>query len=167
MHGAIADGAGAAQSRSDDATSWHARHRVHAPSRSMRWATSAALLAPKATAGFMNGVRPVSKQCVQRYNFFMGSMTAVVLALCSSRHLISASTPSSSSSPRNFFRRTCGPVGGPRVNNSRGKGRNSHTLFGSLARESMTYPETWVASVGCSASSLVTKSTKAANTDWP
>ena len=165
MHGAIADGTGAAQARSDDATSWHARHRVHAPSWSMRCTTSVTLLAPKATAGFMHGVRPVSKQCVHRYNFFMGSMPAVVFAFCCSRDLTSASALFRSSSPRNFLNRTCGPVGGPRVKSSRGKGRNSHTLFGSLARESMTYPATWVASVGCSTSSLVTKSTKAASTD--
>jgi len=66
-----------------------------------------------------------------------------------------------------FFRRTCGRVGGPREKSSSGKGRNNHTMTGSLARESMTYPETCVSSVGCSASSLVTKSTKAASTDCP
>ena len=80
VHGAIAEGGGAVQRRSADATSWQARQRVHAPSRWMYWATSAALLAPKATAGFMNCVRPVSKQCVQRYNFFIGSLSDVCLA---------------------------------------------------------------------------------------
>ena len=167
MHGVFAGWVCVEETWSDDATSWQARHRVHAPRLLIYWATSAALLAPKATAGFMNGVRPERRQCVQRYNFFVGSMTAVVFALWSSRRLVSASTSSRLSSPRNFCRRTCGSVGGPLVNNSRGKARNSHTVIGFLARESMTYPETWVSSVGCSASSLVTKSTKAADTDCP
>ena len=168
MRGVFAEGDGAAGSlRLFDAISLQVRHLVQAPHWSMYKETSAGLLAPKATAGFMNCAWFVRKQWVHRYNFFMGSAHVLESAFCFSRRLISSSTSLSSISPRNFLRRTCGPVGGPRVNNSRGKRRSSHTLSGYLARDSMTYPETWASSVGCSASSLVTRSTKAAISVWP
>ena len=119
-----------------EAISWQARHLVHAPCRSMQWATSAALFAPKVTAGFMNGVRPVSKHCMQRHNFFIGSLSVVRLAFCSSRPLIFASTPSNWISPRSSLKRTCGPDGGPRVKSSRGKRpKQPHFVGVSCARE--------------------------------
>ena len=106
---------------------------------------SVVLFAPKAMAGFMHGTWPVIRQCVHRYNFFDGSLIEALFAFPSSWDWTSASTLSMSSSPRNFFKRICGPVGGPRVKSSRGKGRKSHTLFGSFARDSMTYAATWLA----------------------
>ena len=85
---------------------WQARHLVHAPLLLIYSAISAGLRAPKATAGFMNGVRPQRRQCVQRYIFLVGCKLEVVCDLWFSRRLISSSTSSSSSSPRNFCSRT-------------------------------------------------------------
>ena len=147
---------------------WQARHLVHAPLLLIYSEMSAGLRAPKATAGFMNGVRPQRRQCVQRYSFLVGCKLEVVSVLWLSRRLISLSTWFRSSAPRNFCSRTWAPRGGPLVKTSRGNSRKSHTVIGFLARESMTYPQVWVSSVGISfSSSVLPRSTKAAERDCP
>ena len=82
MSGVCVGGAGLVLIRVLDAASLQLRHRVHAPHLPMFMETSCALLAPKATAGFMNVAWSVRKQWVHRYNFFMGSVVVLVLALC-------------------------------------------------------------------------------------
>ena len=64
---------------------WQARHLVHAPLLLIYCAISAGLRAPKATAGFMNGVRPQRRQCVCNDTTFSWDASLQLFSTCGFR----------------------------------------------------------------------------------